>query len=256
MRLFNLPARLGSRGILSGTQRHFGGTDIEPIRSDAASGVGDEFRLIKHQLVERALADTGRNRDARVIMVTSALPGEGKTYVALNLAISLSLERGAAVTLIDCNVDDQRHSARFSNGRGPGLLDYLDNPSIGIERVLVSSSVPNVDIISLGDERDDGIELINSSAMSTLLRSLTSRGGNGYVIIDTGAVLAGGSATAVAQNVGQVVFVIEKDRTRRLEVEESLSLLERIAGAVNDRWVGLVFNKADPSESLARYRNQ
>lgn len=253
MSVWNLPARIGSRSLFRGSRRTFGGNDLVPFeRESRSSATGDEFRLIKRQIVNRTMSDTGTGRDPRIILVTSALPGEGKTFVALHLAMSLAQERGASVTLIDCNVDDS--DSRFSDSGGYGLLDCLENPSAGADRALSNSSIPNIKILPLGRVGDDAADLIGGSGMGMLLNGLVSKSNNSFVVVDTGAVLAGGAAVALAQHAGQIVFVIEKDRTRRTEVEESLSLLDRVGGAINERWVGFVFNKADPSESLARHR--
>jgi Mrp family chromosome partitioning ATPase len=163
--------------------------------------------------------------------------------------MSLSLERGSNVTLIDGNLDDDSRA----DGSQHGLLDYLENPAGGIERALNRTSIPNLRILPRGRTTEDAPELVGGSGMANLLRAIVKTNSD-FAVIDTGAVLAGASAVALAPHAGQLVFVVEKDRTRRSEVEESLGLLDRVGGAIDERWVGFVFNKADPSESLARHR--
>lgn len=231
----------------------FGGESVSAYSRDLSERAIDEFRTVKRQVIGRALAGEGRpGRDPRVVLVTSALSGEGKTYVAFNLAISMGMDPGITVTLVDGYVDARGASRRLSEGRGFGLVDCLANGGNGVERGLMSSGYEGVDILGAGGNRDLAPELLGSSAMQTLLDGLLRRSAHHFVIIDSGPLFGSGSAIALAPHVGQILFVIEEGRTPRSDAESSLELLDRVAGPLSEKWFGFVLNRSDPADSLTR----
>lgn len=213
----------------------------------------EEFRLIKRHIQSRTrVGASAQGRDPNTILVTSARPGEGKTFVALNLALSLAIERDVGVTLVDGDVSGRDLSRRFNLTSGRGLLDLLSG-SAQLGDIVKDTNLGNLTFVPAGAQRPDAVELLSSDRMSRLLSELAGRSANGVVVIDSGAVLSGSPAVALSAHAGQIVFVLSSNETHRTEIEESLTILDSAAGPLEDANIGLVLNKTDSSQSPARY---
>ncbi len=212
--------------------------------------VREEFRAIKKHVIANVTAGAGaQGRDPRIVLVTSARPGEGKTFCALNLALSLAIDRAMDVTLIDGDVVGHGLTRKLGL-EGSGLLDALDR---GGSDVVQSSNISNLSIIGAGRSRPDAAELLSSDRMSHLLDSFVSRSSNSMVVLDSAGVLSGSSAAILATQAGQTVFIAACNETPRSVVDEGLTLLDSHIGPLETANVGLVLNKIHPGQSAARY---
>lgn len=223
-------------------------TDAVAIRGSFSDGgsdeTSDEFRLIKWHFLSRMASGDSTGRNPRVLLVTSAKQGEGKSYVAHHLAANFALDPHVNLTLIDANFDNPAlGSSSWMGGSagGPGLLDYLENASLDQSRIISSTGIPNVRVILSGSNRDNAPELLTNGRLDHLLASLVAQD-NSFVIIDAGPILSGGSAAVLARAAGQVAFVIAANATSRTDINRGIATLDRIAGPVDEKSLGLIFN--------------
>lgn len=211
--------------------------------------VREEFRAIKKHVLANVSSGEGTGRsDPRIVLVTSARPGEGKTFSALNLALSLAIDRDMQVTLIDGDAAGRGLSRKLGL-EGGGLLDALDR--LGSD-VIQTSNISNLSIIGAGRSRADAAELLASDRMGQLLHSFLSSS-NAMVVLDSAAVLSGSSASILATHAGQTCFVVACNETPRSVVDEGLTLLDSHIGPLETANVGLILNKIHPGQSAARY---
>jgi Mrp family chromosome partitioning ATPase len=214
----------------------------------------EEFRAIKKHIISNiAGGNEAGGRDRRVVVVTSARPGEGKTFVALNLALSLAIDREIGVTLVDGDAIGRGLTQKLSLGPSAGLLDVLDRDSGDISSVVQDTNVGNLGIIPAGRARSDGSELLSGARMQRVLSSLVARTPNHVVVLDTGSLLSGSSPVVLSSYSGQAVFVVACGETGRSLVDESLTLLDAHIGPLEFANLGLVLNKISPAQSAARY---
>jgi receptor protein-tyrosine kinase len=202
--------------------------------------IAEEFRVIKRPLLLKAFADGDEQIEhGNLMMVTSAKPGEGKTFTAINLAMSLASERDLHVLLVDADV--QRPSVFQVLGLPPqkGLLDLLSDSSLSPPDVLIRTNVRNISLMAAGTPSLATTELLASQKMITLMQDIASRYSDRIIILDAPPVLASSEPSVLALHVGQIVLVIEAGKTGRRAIEQTLS---HISACPN---ISIVFNKVD-----------
>ena len=201
--------------------------------------VAEEFRVIKRPLIENAFSRDGRtvNRN-NLIMVTSALPGEGKTFSAINLAISIAMELDHTVLLIDADVARPSVLRTLGLKAQAGLMDVLLDPKLDVADVLLKTNIDTLSILPAGKSHRHATELLASQTMSTLLDEIASRYPDRIVIFDSPPLLLTSEARVLASQMGQIVVVIEAETTTMHAVKSALSQLEACTN------VNLVYNKA------------
>ena len=208
------------------------------------SRIAEEFRVIKRPILLRAFA-TGEEKidSGNLIMVTSSRPGEGKTFTAINLAMSMASERDIHVLLVDADV--QRPSVFQVLGLPPqkGLLDVLSDSTLTPADVLTRTNVRNLTLMAAGTPSLATTELLASQKMIELMQDIATRYQDRVIILDAPPVLASSEPSVLALHVGQIVLVVEAGRTGRRAVEQTLT---HIGGCPN---INLVFNKADAGSS-------
>ncbi|MFO1412776.1 MAG: XrtA-associated tyrosine autokinase [Burkholderiales bacterium] len=206
---------------------------------DPRTQIADEFRVIKRPIVRNALGRSGAAvKDGNLVMVTSALPGEGKTFTAINLALSVALEIDTTVLLIDGDVAHPDFKNRIGVPNSPGLLELLTRDDIDVADVLIRTSVDNLSIIPAGSHHRRATELLASEQMGILLRELASRYPDRIIIFDSPPLLATTEARVLASQMGQIVMVVAADQTRQSVVSSALQTIE------NCEVVLMVLNKA------------
>lgn len=200
------------------------------IPSAERSRTAEEFRLVKRNLMAAWSADlrVGDDRLGRVIMITSARPGEGKTFVALNLALAFSSEREVKALLVDADTHvDIRHSALKSilaSREAKGIVDVLAGAA-NLDDALIRTNIENLFVLPAGRGGPHVPELFSSPRMNSLLNEMTRRFPDRFIILDTPPCMVSSDAATMAALVGQIVFVIEAHRTQQDEIEASLSML-------------------------------
>jgi receptor protein-tyrosine kinase len=191
------------------------------------SRVSEEFRLVQRQIVRTAFTAAGAEPGfSNLLMITSSIPGEGKSFTSLNLAACIARQRDHYVLLID--IDSKRDSFCMALGLGdaPGLLDLAANPDIDPSQVIAKTAIEHLSVLPIGIERDLGPELFASKQMTKLIQALGRRYADRLIVLDAPPTLSTSDPAALAPIVGQVMFVVEAERTQREEVESSLDLLQ------------------------------
>jgi receptor protein-tyrosine kinase len=210
--------------------------------------ISEEFRVIKRPLLLKAFAEGEEQIEhGNLMMVTSAKPGEGKTFTAINLAMSLASERDLHVLLVDADV--QRPSVFQVLGLPPqrGLLDLLSDSSLTPPDVLIRTNVRNLTLMAAGTPSLATTELLASQKMVTLMQDIASRYSDRIIILDAPPVLASSEPSVLALHVGQIVLVIEAGKTGRRAVEQTLT---HISACPN---ISIVFNKVDQSSGTDEF---
>jgi receptor protein-tyrosine kinase len=191
------------------------------------SRVSEEFRLVQRQIVRTAFTAAGAEPGfSNLLMITSSIPGEGKSFTSLNLAACIARQRDHHVLLID--IDSKRDSFCMALGLGdaPGLLDLAANPDLDAAQVMAKTAIENLTVLPIGIERDLGPELFASKQMTKLIQAIGRRYADRLIVLDAPPTLSTSDPAALAPIVGQVLFVVEAERTQREEVESSLDLLQ------------------------------
>lgn len=196
------------------------------IPSSARSRTVEEFRLVKRNLMTQfAQGDSSTDqRSGRLIMITSARPGEGKTFISLNLALAFASERDVKALLVD--VDTQHSSLQTILGipSDQGIVDVLAG-NCELSEALIQTNILNLMVLPSGRGGPHVPELFSSNKMANLMAEMTRQFTDRYIIIDTPPCMASSDAAALAPLVGQIVFIVEAHHTQQMEVEASLSML-------------------------------
>ncbi len=204
-----------------------------------SSALSNEFRGIKRKLLQKVRDPKTRAAVNNLVMVTSSLPGEGKTFSSINLALSLSAERGLHVLLIDADVIRPSVGNMFVSPASEGLTDLLSGRTKHVSDVLYRcADVPNLSVIFSGDPKTNSPELISSSQMANLCHELSARYPDRVIILDTPPVLASSEPAILATYVHQVIMVVSAAQTDKHQLRKSL---EAVSSCKN---VSLLFNKA------------
>lgn len=218
---------------------------IDP-RGDRAL-LAEEMRVVKRPLLAHAMMQEGGSRD-RVILVTSARPGEGKTFTSINLALSLAQERDARVVLIDADTTMRgTEQALGIEHDGPGLTEYLAAKGATLADILHRTNIPHLTFIGAGGVGNGNPELYASRRMARMVESLLRADERLIVVIDAPPVLATSEALALAPIAGQTLFVVEAGATARDVVEQAV---EQIAEHTD---VQLMLNKATSGRANGNY---
>ena len=209
----------------------------------------EEFRVIKRPLLLNAAARVsgGGHRLDHVILVTSARPGEGKTFTSINLAMSMATERDLNVMLVDADI--MRHDLlnRLGVQADLGLLDVLQDPQLDISDVLIKTNIPNLTILPGGKHRTNSTELFASQEMGQLIHDMAMRYDDRIILFDTPPLLVSSEASALALHVGQVLVVVESGVTPQSAIDQAISLIDGCEHTY------FVFNKAPATLSKSHY---
>jgi protein-tyrosine kinase len=198
----------------------------------------EDFRIIKRPLIKRAFAERAPgDLPGNLIMVTSSLPGEGKTYCAINLAMSIAMELDHTVLLIDADVARPSVLRTLGLPAQRGLMDILVDESLDLSDVMLRTNVPTLAILPAGTSTPRATELLASAAMTNLVLEIAHRYPDRIVIFDSPPLLLTSEARVLASHMGQIAVVVESETTTQHAVKESLSQLE---GCAN---VNLIYNK-------------
>lgn len=226
----------------SGSSRHTAKIDLRRLRSrgfvtpdGGRSKIVEEFRAIKRPLLRKAL-DDDRQARSHVIMVCSAKPGEGKTFCSINLAMSIASEKGLNVLLVDGDVIKADVPDVLGFKAKKGFLDLLTDADLDMPDVLVRTNVPNLSILPSGKSQDQATELLAGPGMANLMGDIATKYSDRVIIINAPPVLASSEAAVLASHVGQVVMVVEADKTGRADVQlalEQFDDLEKVSFVLN-----------------------
>jgi protein-tyrosine kinase len=220
----------------------------------------DSCHRIKRPLIARALA-AGTARDARLIMLSGALPGDGKTFIALNLALSMARERDVSLLLVDGDLPKARITRLFGLLGERGLLDALRDERLDVESLVLKSDLPGLAFLPAGAHPEGAAELISSTRMRDVADRLLSRNPRRLVLFDSPPLLVSSEARALAQIPGQIVLVARAGRTPQRAVTDAIAQIDKakLQGLVlNDAYVGVeqayydYYGYGEPVDTVAK----
>lgn len=207
-----------------------------------------EFRVIKRPLIQNALGKgAALVENGNLIMVTSSLPGEGKSFVTLNLAMSIAMEVDCRVLLVDADVVKPSIPKLLGIRPDKGLMDVLTTPELTIGEVLLKTNVPRLDVLLAGTPHAVASELLASAAMGELLKGMSARYPDRIILFDSPPLLATTESRVLASHVGQVVVVVEAARTTHGALESALATVESCPVVMT------MLNKTPQSETASYY---
>ncbi len=187
----------------------------------------ESFRIIKRHLLKLAFqkGPLGVSTNNHVLMVTSSVPGEGKTFTALNLALSFSAERDLFVLLIDADSHRRSLGKLLGMDQEIGLVDLLAEHKVKAHEIIHRTNLPNLSFMPAGRPHPHGPELLSSKQMIALMRDIGARYADRVIIIDTSPVLATTEGLVLSSYAGQALVVVEKDVTTKKDIQRTLKML-------------------------------
>jgi exopolysaccharide/PEP-CTERM locus tyrosine autokinase len=186
----------------------------------------EHYRRIKRPLIDKALSRSAAAGEPQVIMITSALPGDGKTFTSINLALSMALERDISVLLVDCDVAKRRSSQVLGLYEERGLLDALVDDSVDIESLVVQTNVRGLSILPAGRRVEATAELLSSNRMRQIVANLCARNPRRIIVMDSPPLLITNEGRTLVKIAGQVVLVVRAGQTPRLAVQDAVGLFD------------------------------
>lgn len=200
---------------------------VMPPKADSRRVI-EECRRIKWPLLAAAFA---RGVEAvplgNLIMITSALPSEGKTFTTMNLALNIAQERDCTLLLVDADVAKAHLTEALGLQDHPGLLDVIADETLSLESVIHRTQIDGLSVVPAGRASPRAAELLASRRMVDLLQLQAERVPNRVILFDSSPVLATNEAQVLARICGQVVMIVRADYTSQSAVHEAISLLDR-----------------------------
>lgn len=199
----------------------------------------EEYRIIKRPVLMNAFGKGAAPvPKGNLVMVTSSMPGEGKTFTSFNLAMSVASELDLTVLLVDGDVIRASLSKTLNVEGYAGLTDILEDKVEGVEDVILSTDNPKLKIIPAGSRQSYSTELLASDRMAYIAEELSARYPDRLIIFDAPPLLATTEATVLANLMGQILLVVEAGKSKMHEVKAALSKI------ADEKVVGLILNKS------------
>lgn len=200
--------------------------------------INEEYRAIKRKIIDNAFGPLSKSlNNSNIIMVTSSRPGEGKTFTAVNLALSIALEQDKTVLLVDADVLRPNVMRTLELQNQQGLMEYLLGEKSDIAEVMCQTNVPNLRIIPAGKSHHLSTELLASEKMYDVVQEFANRYPDRIVIVDTPPLLGINETAILANLAGQAIVVAEEQNTKVSDIQEAVSHLNP------EMAIGFVVNK-------------
>ncbi|HET7267513.1 MAG TPA: AAA family ATPase [Oleiagrimonas sp.] len=210
---------------------------LVPLEQGAERRLIDELRRIKRPLLNNTGGERARTlTHPERIMVTSAIPAEGKTFTTLNLALSLAREPDFEVLLIDGDIPKSNITRSLGLEEKPGLMDVLVHADCRPQDVIVRTDVPNLLVVPTGERHPLTAELFGGKRMQRVLEAWSNPDRQRLLLFDSSPLLATSEAQVLASHVGQIVMIVAAGRTRQQEVRTAMQ------GLGESQYVGFVLN--------------
>tara|TARA_R110002096_G_scaffold6305_4_gene29244 strand:- start:2038 stop:2994 length:957 start_codon:yes stop_codon:yes gene_type:complete len=207
-----------------------------------------QYQEIKRPLIAHAFGRRATQvEDGNIIMVTSAIAGEGKTFNSINLALSMAQEKDHSVLLVDADVAKPHTSEIFGAENEIGILDLLEDPSLDPAVAVLDTNFPGLQILPAGTPRVGATELLASSRMEELLRALNDAATDRIILLDSPPLLQTSEAKVLASLVGQVVVVVKAEFTPQEATVSAVTALDQ------SKPINLVLNQARSGQSEQHY---
>jgi protein-tyrosine kinase len=240
------PGKMNAPGRSSSTSARRFTVDRDRLRElnlitpdGARTPLAESFRRIKRQILAKVEKSKPDAAPANLVMVTSAIAGEGKTFCAINLAISMALERDRTVLLVDADVAKPSVSRALGLHTEGGLMEVLLDRHKDLGNLLWKTDIGALTVLPAGTAHQHATELLASDAMRELLREMAERYHDRIVVFDSPPLLAASEAGALASQVGQIVVVVEAGKTSEVALKDALGRID------TSRVTGLLLNKVE-----------
>ena len=209
---------------------------------DQQQYIGDQYRLIKRPLLDNAIGHStgGETHGENLIMIASALPGDGKTFTCINLALSMAIEKDTTVVLVDADVAKPHVSKLFGIDTQPGLIDLLENEQLEVRDVLLRTDVPGLRVLSAGQRSEYATELLASRRMARFVSEMSRRYTDCAVIFDSPPLLATSEAPVLASLMGQIALVVCAGKTPHQAVTDAIYTIDE------SKALNLILNQVSP----------
>lgn len=215
---------------------------------DEEQRLAHQYRKIKRPLIANALGrGVARLPKGYLIMLASAMAGEGKSFTAVNLALSMSLERDLEVLLVDADVPKPQLTKVLGLEGERGLLDALREPQLDIEGLIRATDVPKLSFLPVGVSSPEATELLASARMEQVAALLGQRNSQRIVLLDTPPLVQTTESHALAHVAGQIVVVVRAESTPQPVLLDALKTIEGHTA------VSLVLNQSMRSATSAYY---
>lgn len=201
------------------------------------SAMSEEFRLLKRDLLSQLAGDPRGNR----ILVCSAHSGEGKSFCAINLAISLAAEKEREILLVDADFGKPGIPEALGLTSGLGLMDALADPVISIEDCVIRTDLPSLSVLPAGKRSNDDTEYLASSRTEMLLTRLTEGRPDRVIIFDSPPLLAASAGAVLASHAAIALLVVRADQTSESALRDAAGMLKG-AGQVQLLLNGVTFS--------------
>ena len=212
------------------------------------SSIAEEFRRIKRPLLNNAFGTSALLVESgNLIMITSAIPNEGKTFVSISLAVSIAMELDKTVLLVDTDVMKESATKLFHTETELGLVDAIVDPNVSLGDVILPTDVPKLGLLPAGRLRGKATELLASDRMRHIAEELATRYDDRVVLFDSPPLLATSEAGVLAGLVGQIVMVVESEKTTQRQMTDALATLNA------DKPIGLLLNKSKTTGGSGYY---
>ena len=194
---------------------------------DEERRLAEQYRTIKRPLLRNADPSVDTMMRGNLIMVASALPGEGKTFTCVNLCLSIARERDWTVVLVDGDCAKPHLTRLFGAEGEPGLIDLLRDPALSFDSLVMPTDVPGLSLLPAGSRDPRASELLASKRMDELCTALAAADRTRIVVIDSSPLLLTTEAAALAAHVGQIAVVVRANDTPRDAVLAAIQKLDR-----------------------------
>ena len=206
--------------------------------------INEEYRAIKRKVLDNAFGALSKSlNNSNIIMVTSSRPSEGKTFTAINLALSIALEKDKTVLLVDADVLRPNVMRTLELKNHQGLMEYLLGEKSDISEILCSTNIPNLRIIPAGKSHHLSTELLASEKMYQAVEEFASRYPDRVVIVDTPPLLGINETAILANLAGQAIVVTEEYKSKLSDIQKAVSQLNP------EMAIGFVVNKSQSSDT-------
>jgi protein-tyrosine kinase len=198
------------------------------VPSQGRSLLAEQMRILKRPLLANASGESAlKLARPNLILVSSAMPGEGKTFLAMNLAMSMAMEVDHSVLLVDADVLRPSVLSRYGVEPSRGLLDVLGSSNLDLADVMLRTNVPKLNLLSAGTANAKSTELLASAAMETLLNDLAVKYPDRIIVFDAPPLIPTTESRVLASRVGQVVMVVEAHHTTHSQVVQAYAAVEK-----------------------------
>ena len=216
--------------------------------ADQLRDIAEQYRVMKRPLLDNASGQGAyMDADANLIMVTSALPGDGKSFNSINLALSMAIEKDRTVLLVDADLAKRQLSELLGVADQPGFTDLLKDESADINRFVVRTSIPGLHVLPAGSFDENATELLASNRMRTIIEVISKTYSDRIAIFDSPPILVTSEARVLASFMGQIAMVVCDGVTPQNAVLDALEKLD------SSKAINLILNQSTSGENFDGY---